>query len=147
MIEVHGRELSVFAPSELPSAESIACTVTPADGGQPSSLSRLGHASINGREQVGELPDDLPAGTYRLRCTSGGDVVELDGFGTQSTEGWPRAILEVILAVIIGGAAGLTAITIAAITAVRRSSARRRRMRPPPPYGSAGLPSAATPMA
>jgi hypothetical protein len=147
-IEVRDRGLSVFAPGDVSEPGPISCTVNPSDGGRPVSLvDELGSASINGYEKVGSVPDDLPAGTYGLRCTDGDTVIDVDEFGTQSTEGWPRAILQVVIAVVIAGAAGLTAITIAVITAVRRSSARRRQLRPPPPppYGSAGFPSAPTP--
>jgi hypothetical protein len=144
--EVHDRQVSVFAPPDVSARVAIPGRGPPRAGGEPISLSQLGEATINSYESVGDLPEDLAAGTYRLRCTDGNSVVDLDGFGTQSTEGWGRAILEVVLAAIIGIFAGLIGITIAVITAVRRSSARRRRLRPPP-YGSGGFPSAPTPMA
>jgi hypothetical protein len=145
--EVHDQQLSVFAPPEVSAPESISCTAIPANGGEPISLSGLGDASINNYESVGELPENVPAGTYRLRCTDGQTVVDLQGFGTQTTDGWPRAILTVILTVIGVIVVGLIAITIVIVTAVQRSSARRRRLDPPPPpYGSAGFPSAPPPM-
>jgi hypothetical protein len=136
-IEVDDQSLSVFAPEYLSVPELLDCTVTP-PGGEPIPLeSPSNELSLDSHERVGVIPDGLPEGSYRLRCADGAGVVPIDGFGIRSTEGWTEAILKIVAAVVVPGVAGLVAITIAVITAVRRSSARRRALRPatygPPP--------------
>jgi hypothetical protein len=144
MIEVHDERLSVFAAPHLSSA-AISCNVTPASGGRSIPLETSSNdVSISNQDRVGLLPGDLPAGAYQLRCKSGGHAVDVDGFGVRSTEGWTDAILLLVAAILLPIFAGLIAITIAVLTAVRRSSRRRERLQPPP-YGSAGFPSAGTP--
>jgi hypothetical protein len=140
-IEVHEDEqLSIFAPAHFSLPELLNCTVTPS-GGQPVPLdSSANELSFDGHERVGLTPEGLPEGTYQLRCQDGRSLVPLDGFGVRSTEGWTQAILMIVAAAVIPGVAGLTAITIAVVTAVQRSSARRRLLRPPPPYSPAGYP-------
>jgi hypothetical protein len=147
IVEVHDERLSVFWPGEL-ADQLVQCSVTPEGSSREIPLDvSTNELTIDGNQRVGLLPDDLPEGTYRLRCESGGTPVDVEGFGVQSTEGWTDAILLLIAAILLPIVAGLIGITIAVITAVRRSSARRQRLRPPPPYGSAGFPSAPTPKA
>jgi len=141
----------MFVGSLIPAyflAGSAFDTLDPTSGGRPIPLDdSFNDVPVSRHDRVGLLPDDLPAGTYRLRCENGGTAIDVDGFGVRSTEGWTDAILMLIAAIVLPGIAGLTAITIVVITAVRRSSARSRGRRPPTaPYGSAGIPSAPTPM-
>ena len=140
-IEIHDEQLSVFGPAHFSMPGLLRCTLTPPGGGRPIPLDYAStDLTLDGHERVGVTPDGLPEGSYRLACAAGSDPIDSTSFGVRSTEGWTVAILELVAAVVIPGIAGLTAITIAVITAVRRSSARRRLLQPTTPMGPPGYP-------
>jgi hypothetical protein len=139
-IQVHDEQLSVFAPKHLSLPELLDCTVTP-PGGDPIPLDMSSNElSLDSHDRVGLTPEGLAEGPYQLRCQNGPNPIAVDGFGVRSTEGWTEAILMVVAAVVIPGVAGLAAVTIAVITAVRRSSARRRLLQPSTPTVPYGHP-------
>jgi len=129
-IEIHDEQLSVFAPPHVSSPGLITCAITTLDGRSIPLDESFDDLSLDGRERVGRTPEDLPEGTYGLRCSDGSGALAVDDFGVRSTQGWTEAFLKIGAAALLPGIAGLVAITIAVVTGVRRSSARRRALEP-----------------